>query len=112
MINTVKINENISLGYIPMDKLKTTLITMYIHRPLVREDVSKNAILPHILKNGCKKCKNATEIAHYLENLYGAKFSAGISKRGEDHILCFDFETISDNMQQTAKNWYQKLLIF
>ena len=101
MINTVKINENISLSYIPMEKLKTTTIGMYIHRQLKKEEASKNAILPHILKNGCKKCKNSTEIAQYLDNLYGARFSAGISKKGEDHMICFDFETISD--QYAAK---------
>ncbi len=90
------INDNITLHYIPMEKMKTTAMGMYIHRDLNREDASKNAILPHVLKRGCSICRSSEEIAHYLENLYGAKFSAGIAKRGSDHILCFDFETISD----------------
>ena len=110
MLDTVKINENITLGYIPMTKLKTTIVSLYIHRPLTREDASKNAILAHILKNGCKLCKNATEIAHYLENLYGAKFSAGISKRGEDHIICFDFETISDQYAANGEGLISKII--
>ncbi|MBE7015396.1 MAG: insulinase family protein [Ruminococcaceae bacterium] len=112
MINTVKINDNISLSYIPMEKLKTTTIGMYIHRPLKREEASKNAILPHILKNGCKKCKNATEIAQYLDNLYGAKFSAGISKKGEDHMICFDFETISDKYAANGENLVSEVVDF
>ena len=48
MINNVKINDNISLSYIPMEKLKTTTIGMYIHRPLKREEASKNAISPYL----------------------------------------------------------------
>lgn len=96
MLKVIPINENITLNYIPMDKLKTTSISMYIHRELKKEEASKNALLPHILKRGCNMCKTTAEIAHYLENLYGAKFSAGISKRGDDHMLCFDYETISD----------------
>lgn len=96
MPKVIPINDNIMLNYIPMDKLKTTSVGLYIHRNLKKEDASKNAILPHILKRGCKLCKNTKEIAHYLENLYGAKFSAGIAKRGDDHLLCFDFESISD----------------
>ncbi len=96
MLKVIPINDNITLNYIPMNKLKTTSVGLYIHRNLKKEEASKNAILPHILKRGCKMCKNTAEIAHYLENLYGAKFSAGISKRGEDHLLCFDFESISD----------------
>lgn len=110
MITTLEINDNISLHYIPAEKLKTTAISMYIHRPLTVEDATKNAILPHILKSGCKLCKNATEIAHYLDNLYGCRFSAGISKRGEDHILCFDAETISDQYAANGEKLIKKAM--
>lgn len=96
MLKVIPINDNITLNYIPMDKLKTTTIGMYIHRPLKKEEASYNAILPHILKRGNKVLKNSQEIAKYRENLYGAKFSAGISKKGDSQILCFEGETISD----------------
>lgn len=96
MLEVIPINDNITLNYIPMEKLKTTSMGMYVHRKLDREEASKNAILPHILKNGNSYYKNQTEIAHFLENLYGADFSAGISKKGDDHVLCFDFSVISD----------------
>lgn len=96
MLKVIPINDNITLNYIPMDKLKTTSIGMYIHRPLKKEEASYNAILPHILKRGNKVLENTQEIAKYLQNLYGAKFSAGISKKGDSQILCFEGETISD----------------
>ena len=96
MLKVIPINDNITLNYIPMDKLKTTTIGMYIHRPLKKEEASYNAILPHILKRGNKVLKNSQEISKYLENLYGAKFSAGISKKGDSQLLCFEGETISD----------------
>ena len=96
MLKVIPINDNITLNYIPMDKLKTTTLGMYIHRPLKKEEASYNAILPHVLKRGNKVLKNTREIATYLENLYGAKFSAGISKKGDSQILCFEGETISD----------------
>ena len=110
MLNTVKINENITLNYIPMEKLKITTIGLYIHRQLCRDDASKNAILPHILKNGCKLCPDATSIAHYLDDMYGAKFSAGINKKGEDHLLSFDFETISDKYAAQGEKLVAKII--
>jgi predicted Zn-dependent peptidase len=97
MIKSVSVNDNIALNYIPMTKLKTTTIGIYIARELDKEEASKNALLPHVLKSGCKMCKNREEIAHFLEDLYGAKMSAGISKKGDTHILCFEGETISDS---------------
>lgn len=96
MLKVIPINDNITLNYIPMDKLKTTSLGMYIHRPLKKEEASYNAILPHVLKRGNNVLKNSQEIAKYRENLYGAKFSAGISKKGDSQILCFEGETISD----------------
>ena len=96
MLKVIKINDNITLTHIPMEKLKKTSISLYIHRELDRDEASKNALLPHVLKRGCKMCETSEKREHYLENLYGASFSAGIAKRGNDHILCFDGETISD----------------
>ncbi|MCX7715500.1 MAG: insulinase family protein [Clostridia bacterium] len=96
MINTIKINSNISLHYIPMQKLKTTSLGLYIHRDLTAEEASKNGLIPYVLKRGCKLCKDSGEIARYLENLYGASMDAGVLKKGEDQILGFNFESISD----------------
>lgn len=96
MADTISINQNISLHYIPMQKLKTTAIGIYIHRPLTQEDATKNAILPSVLKRGCKKCPTSEAMAHTLENLYGASLGTGIMKKGEDQIIVFDGETISD----------------
>lgn len=95
-MENININSNIRLHYIPMQKLKTTAIGVYIHRALTKEDASKNALLPYVLKRGCKKCPNLEEISKHLENLYGASLGASIMKRGDDHIMYFDAETISD----------------
>ena len=96
MLKVIPINDNITLNYIPMEKLKTTSLGMYIHRPLKKKEASFNAILPHILKRSSKLCENTMAVAKYRENLYGAKFSAGIAKRGDSQLLCFEGETISD----------------
>lgn len=96
MIQNTKINNNIYLHYIPMEKLKTTTIGLFIHRPLTKEDASKNALLPHILKRGCKLCGNGEEIAKYLQNLYGATLYGGITKKGNNQVISFEAETISD----------------
>lgn len=104
------VNNNISLHYISMKKLKTTSVGVYIHRPLNQEEASMNALLPYVLKRGCKMCKNSTEIAHFLENLYGANLSAGVLKKGEDHIIEFDAETISDKFAANNEELISELV--
>lgn len=95
-MKSININPNITLHYIQMTKLKTATVGMYIHRALNEAEVSKNAILPYVLKRGCKLCPGSEAIAKYLENLYGAKLSAHSLKLGGDHIIYFGTESISD----------------
>lgn len=95
-MESLKINSNINLYYIPMTKLKTTTIGVYIHRNLCKEEVSKNALLPYVLKRGCKLCSDSEAVAKYLENLYGASFGASVIKMGDDQIIYLGFESISD----------------
>lgn len=90
------INSNISLHYIPMTKLKTTTVGIYIHRKLNREEASLNALLPYVLKRGCSLCRDTEAISKYLEMLYGASLGSTVIKRGEDQIMYFDAEVISD----------------
>lgn len=96
MINTEKINENIFLHYIPMDKLKTTTLGLFIHRAVSKEEVSANALLARVLKRGCKKYNDSTKIAKYLQNLYGASFYGGVNPKGSDQIISFVTGGISD----------------
>lgn len=95
-MDSIKINSNINLCYIPMTKLKTTTVGVYIHRKLCEEEASKNAVLPYVMKRGCKLCPDSEAVAQYLENLYGARIAAYTIKLGDDHIIHFGFETISD----------------
>lgn len=95
-MQTIQINENISLHYIPMEKLKTTTIGLYIHHVLSKDAATKTALLPYVLRRGCRAYPTTDEIAKELENLYGAQLHTGITKKGEDHVMIFDAETISD----------------
>lgn len=95
-MESININSNINLYYIPITKLKTTTIDVYIHRDLNEEESSLNALLPYVLKRGCRLCSDSEAISKYLENLYGAGIGVGVLKRGDDHILHVAFETISD----------------
>lgn len=110
MKKTYKVNDNILLHYIPMKKLKTTAVGVYIHRELNYEEASLNALLPYVLKQGCKMCPDTVQIAHYLENLYGASLSAGIIKKGEEQIIAFDAETISDRFAANGEELLSGLM--
>lgn len=97
----IAINSNINLHYVPMNNLKTTTVTVYIHRPLTAETSSKNALLPYVMKSGCKKYSDSEIISKKLEKLYGATIKAGVMKIGDDNIMYVMGETISDRYALT-----------
>lgn len=102
-MESININSNINLYYIPMTKLKTTTIGVYIHRELNENEVSENALLPYVLKRGCRLCPDSADIARYLENLYGAGFGVNVLKRGDSQIMYLGFETISDKYARNGE---------
>ena len=109
-METVKINNNINLNYISMTKLKTTSVGVYIHRPLNSTDASYNALLPMVLKSASRLYPSREAIAEHLDNLYGATMGSAAMKIGEDHIIYFDAETISDKYTPNGEKLLSELL--
>ncbi len=109
-METLKINDNISLHYIDMKKLKTNVVGIYIRRPLKEEEASKNAVLSYVLKNGCKKFDTTLKITKQLQNLYGATLNSGVIKNGDNQVIFFDAETISDKYAPEGEKLTNELL--
>lgn len=74
---------------------------------LQREDVTKNALIPAVLKRGTANMTTQEEINKKLEEMYGASFDCGIDKTGDNQVLKFYLETINDEF---AFNKNEKLL--
>ena len=109
-METIKVNENISLHYIDMKKLKTNVVGVYIRRPLSNDEASKNAVLSYVLKNGCEKFPSSLRITKHLQSLYGATLNSGVLKNGDNQIIFFDAETISDKYAPENEKLTNELL--
>lgn len=64
-------------------------------RPLSKDEVTRNALLPLVLKRGTDEHTTNLEIQRKLEENYGANLSIAINKRGEKHVLRFTIETVN-----------------
>lgn len=91
-----EIKRGIRLFSIKDDKFKTYSIAVFIHRPLNRDEVTKNALLPYVLKRGSKNYPNSQIISQALTELYGASLNSGVVKRGEDQVISFYMEAVSE----------------
>ncbi len=92
----IKIKENINLYYIPTCKFKTSTFSMYIQRPLTREETTLNSLLSMVIRRSCPGFENTKALSRHLDNLYGTAFSTAVRKKGERQILCANFQFIND----------------
>ena len=91
-----EIKKGINLHIIKNEKFKTNLIAVFLTTSLTKENVTKNALIPAILRRGTSKMKTQEEISKNLEEMYGATFDCGIDKKGDNQILKFYLESIND----------------
>ena len=111
-IEKKEIGRGISLFVNDVSKFKTATLSMYLHCPLNEQDVTKNALLPFVLKRGFEAIPTSEGIYRYLEDMYGAKFDCGVRKKGEDQIICFNLEFISDAYAPQKEAMAQKAVWF
>ena len=101
---SIDLKQGIKAHFIKTDKYKTDLTCVIITTALNRENVTKNALIPFILRRGNMKLKNQYLINRELENLYGASFNCGIDKMGDNVVLKFYIESISNEYALNNEN--------
>ena len=92
----IHVAEGIDLYVNQSEKFKTNLISVYIHQPLLRETVTKNALIPMVLTKGCRSFPTARSIEKELMMLYGGKLENAVVKKGDLSSLYFSLEFAKD----------------
>ena len=88
----IKLGEGLYLNLVKTQKFKSNLLSYYITRPLDREEVTKNALIPLVLRSGSKKYPSKLDLEKRLEELYGANLSVSINKREEKQVIRLTME--------------------
>lgn len=101
---SIDLKQGIKAHFITTDKYKTDLTCVIITTSLKRENVTKNALIPFILRRGNMRLQSQYQINKELENLYGASFNCGIDKMGDNVVLKFYIESIRNEFALNNEN--------
>ena len=109
-----EIKKGINIHNISTNKFKTNLYAVFLATPMDRENVTKNALITAILRRGSQTLQSQDIISKKLEEMYGATFDCGIEKTGDNHIMKFYLEAISEEFlpekEELAKKCIEILL--
>ena len=90
-------------------KFKSDRISLCLVTPLKRETATVNALVPFVLRKGCKSCPDFTKLNRKLAEMYGAILDADVAKHADRQIIEISLQFTDDryaidgeNMAETA----------
>lgn len=105
-----EIKQGITLHQIHTENFKTNLYAIFLAFPLERKTVTLDALIGAVLRRGTQKLQTQDAISKELEGMYGASFNCGIEKTGDNHVLKFYLETLSEEFLPEPEKLNQKCL--
>lgn len=90
--STTHLAGGVNLHVLVDKKFKTTAATVVLQTALSRDSVTRNALLPRVLRRGTARIPDTVQLERRLEELYGASLDVGVSKKGLRHLLAFQVE--------------------
>ena len=105
-----ELKPGIKVHFVKAEGFKTNIGAIFLSMPLNREDVTKNALIPAVLRRGSSNMQSQEEISKVLENMYGADFDVGVEKMGDNQIVKFYIEWVNGKYLPDSENILQNAL--
>lgn len=92
----IDLKQGIKLHLLETEKFKTNLIAVMLTTKLNKENVTKNALIPAVLRRGSNTMPSQEDMSKNLEEMYGASFDCGLDKTGDNQVLKFYMEVVNE----------------
>ncbi|ETY73858.1 EF-P 5-aminopentanol modification-associated protein YfmF [Lactiplantibacillus fabifermentans] len=79
--------KGVQLTTVTSHQFKTNQIIVNFRAPIVRDEITKRALLSNLLETSSAEYPDQRALAHALAAMYGAAFGAGVSRKGPTHNL-------------------------
>lgn len=88
-----RISNGIDCIFLPAQGFKTLTLSVCFALPLNSKVAAAQALLPSLLRRGCKRWPSLSALASHVEELYGTAIMADARKLGCQHLLELSFRT-------------------
>jgi len=105
-----ELKKGIKIHHINTNNFKTNLFAVFLATPLERKNVTLDALITAVLRRGTSNMPSQDIISKELEQMYGASFDCGIEKSGDNHIIKFYLEAVSEEFLPQKEELNKKCL--
>jgi len=95
-MNLIPIADSVDMLFVKKDNFKTTTVSFNFYLPLVKENISENALLAYLLSSCSERFKTFLELNLKLNELYGADLTATVEKIGDAQHIRLAVSVIDD----------------
>lgn len=97
MFVTTQIAKGVSLHIRQTAQFKTVNFSVKWRAPLSPEAAAERTVLSNVLQHSNERFKTSASYRSYLDDLYGTVLYFDTSKRGHEHTLLLNVETVNDH---------------
>ena len=108
----IKLNERIFIHLMKTDKFKSNVVAAFLLTDLDKETVTKNALIPAVLRRGTAKLKTMKDISIKMDEMYGAVFDASTDKIGDKQAIQLYASTINNKFALNGEDLLSETLDF
>lgn len=92
----LEVADGVTFLALPETRFTTFRLTVNMYLPLAKETAGQYAILPFLLRRGCREYPDMTAFQRALDRLYGAYVSGSVSRAGETQALTLSMAGLED----------------
>ena len=109
MFLTTQLAKGVSLHIRQTTQFKTVNFSVKWRRPLTTKDAAERTVLSNVLQHSNEKFKTSAAFRSYLDDLFGTVLYFDTTKRGNEHTLLLNVETVNDQYLKNS-NVLQEVL--
>ena len=99
-----QIGEGVFMNSVVEPKFKSDRISLCLATPLEKEKATVNALVPFVLRKGCKSCPDFTKLNKKLAEMYGAILDADVAKHSDSQIIEVSIQFTDDRFAIGGEN--------
>lgn len=96
MFLTTQLAKGVSLHIRQTTQFKTVNFSIKWRRPLTTKDAANRTVLSNVLQHSNERFKTSASYRSYLDDLFGTVLYFDTTKRGAEHTLLMNVETVND----------------